>query len=85
MANYPKTDQSCSLIIDAIDNLEQLIRARELTNIIWDINVNGSQTEEDWNKTEILLESYERARDESLESALSSLRELVQIMTSSPA
>ena len=85
MANCPKTDQSCSLIIDAIDNLEQLIRARELTNIIWDINVNGGQTEEDWNKTEILLESYERARDESLESALSSLRELVQIMTSSPA
>lgn len=80
MSNYPNKEQSCSLIIDAIDNLEQLIRARELTNIIWDINVNGGQTEEDWNKTEILLESYERARDESLESALSNLRELVQIM-----
>ena len=71
------------LIIDAIDNLEEVSRARELTNVIWDINLKGSKTEQDWRKTEILLESYEKTRDKSLESALSNLRELVEIMNTS--
>ena len=83
MSNYHNREQLWFLIINAIDNLEQVARARELTNIIWDINVKSRKTEQDWKKTEILLESYERTRDESLESALSNLRELVKIMTGS--
>ena len=83
MSNYNNREQLWFLIINAIDNLEQVARARELTNIIWDINVKSRKTEQDWKKTEILLESYERTRDESLESALSNLRELVKIMTGS--
>ena len=69
------------LVIDAVDNLEQVSRARELTNIIWDVNISGS--EKNWEKTEVLLESYERTRDESLESALSNLKELTRIMNES--
>lgn len=76
-------EQMWFLILNAIDSLEQVARARELTNIIWDINDRGSKTEQDWKKTEILLESYERIRDESLEAALSNLRELVEIMNDS--
>ena len=76
-------EQMWLLIIDAIDNLEQVTRARELTNIIWDINLKSSKTEQDWRRTEILLESYQRARDEALESALANLRELVEIMNDS--
>lgn len=83
IADAAELEQMWFFIIDSIDNLERMSRARELTNIIWDINVNSSQTEQDWQKTEILLESYERTRDESLESALSNLRELVKIINSS--
>ena len=68
------------LIIEAIDHLEQVARARELTNILWDVNVKDSKTKQDWNRVEILLESYEKTRDKSLEAALSNLRELVRIM-----
>lgn len=76
-------EQMWLLIFNAIDNLEQVARARELTNVIWDINDKGEKSEQDWKKTEILLESYERTRDESLESALSDLRELVTILNDS--
>ena len=62
--------------------MEQIVRARELTNIIWDVNIEKSKIQQNWIKTEILLESYERTRDESLESALSNLKELVEIITS---
>ena len=88
LLDIPLTDaaefeQMWFLIINSIDNLEQVVRARELTNIIWDINANSSKTEQNWKKTEILLKSYERTRDESLESALSNLRELAKITNSS--
>ena len=81
--NVEEQEQMCSLAINAIDNLEQMARARDLTNIIWDINISNSKTEQDWRKVETLLESYEKTRDESLESALSDLRELVTIMNNS--
>lgn len=68
-----------SLIINTIDNLEQLDRSRELTNIVWDINLTN-KTDRNWQKVEVLLESYEKTRDKSLEAALSNLRELVCIM-----
>lgn len=74
----------CLLIIDAIDNLEQVIRARELINILWDINLTGTKTEQDWSRVEILLESYEKTRDEFLEAAISNLKELVEVMGEPP-
>ncbi|MCC0176168.1 hypothetical protein I4641_04140 [Waterburya agarophytonicola K14] len=77
---YHDRERLWALIISAIDNLEQVSRSRELTNILWDINIKSSKTEQDWKRTEILLESYEKNRDEFLEAALSNLRELVQIM-----
>ena len=80
IANAVEIEQMQLLIINAIDELEQVARARDLTNIIWDINTQGSKTEQDWKKTEILLECYEKTRDKSLESALSHLRELNEIM-----
>ena len=83
VVNAVELEQMWSLIINAIDNLEEVARARELTNVIWDINLQSSKTEHDWRKTEILLESYEKTRDESLESALSNLKELVEIMNAS--
>ena len=66
--------------MDALDNLEQVARARELTNILWDINFKIDKTEKEWNKVEILLESYERMRDESLEAALYNLRQAIEIL-----
>ena len=83
VVNTVEREQMWSLIINAIDNLEEVARARELTNVIWDINLQSTKTEQDWRKTEILLESYEKTRDESLESALSNLKELVEIMNAS--
>jgi uncharacterized protein (UPF0264 family) len=82
VTNYHDRERLWSLIIDAIDHLEQVARTRELTNIFWDINVKSSKTEQDWQRVEILLESYETARDESLEAALANLRELVQMLSS---
>lgn len=83
VVNAVELEQIWLLVIDAVDNLEQVARARELTNIIWEINEKGSRTEQDWEKTEILLESYERARDESLDSARSKLQKLMEIMNDS--
>ena len=81
VVNAVDLEQMWLLVIEAVDDLEQVARARELTNVIWDVNTTGS--EEGWGKTEILLESYERTRDESLESALSNLKELMRIMNDS--
>ena len=77
---YHNREQLWSLIFNAIDNLEQVSRSRELINILWDINLKSSKTEQDWKRIEILLESYEKNRDEFLEAALSNLRELVQVL-----
>lgn len=70
----------CSLIIDTIDRLEQVSRTRELIDIFWDINFKLDKTEREWHKVEILLESYEKMRDESLEAALSNLKQLGRIL-----
>ncbi|MGD1919568.1 MAG: hypothetical protein ACFCAD_12170 [Pleurocapsa sp.] len=78
---YHNRERLWSLIINAVDNLEQVARARELTSMLWDINVKNHKTDLDWTRAEILLESYERTRDESLEAALSDLKELMEIMT----
>lgn len=78
---YHNREHLWLLIISAIDNLEKVEKAKELTNIIWDINISNIPTEKDWRRTEVLLESYEKIRDESLDAALKNLRELVQMMT----
>ena len=79
---YHDRERLWSLIIDAIDNLEEVARARELTNIVWDnINTKSIKTPQDWTRIEVLLESYEKKRDKSLDAALSNLRELVRTMT----
>lgn len=84
MSHCQDRESLCLLIIDAIDNLEQVIRARELIDILWDINVTNTKTEQDWSRVEILLESYEKTRDEFLEAAISNLKELVEVMAEPP-
>ena len=84
MTHCQDRESLCLLVIDAIDNLEQVIRARELIDILWDINVTSTKTEQDWSRVEILLESYEKTRDEFLEAAISNLKELVEVMTEPP-
>jgi hypothetical protein len=81
VSNYSEREELWQLIISAIDSLERMVKARELTNIIWDLNITMSKTERDWIRTELLLESYEKIRDESLEGALLNLRDLIQIMS----
>ena len=75
-----KIEEIRLFITNAIDDLEQTARARELTSLIWDVNTNQNETEHNWRKTEILLESYEKQRDESLESALLTLKELAEMI-----
>ena len=78
---YYNEERLWFLIVNTVDNLEQIDRARELTNIISDVNFKSKNTERDWKKIAVLLESYEQARDESLEAALLNLRELVLAMS----
>lgn len=78
---YYNEERLWFLIVNTVDNLEQIDRARELTNIISDVNFKSKNTERDWKKIAVLLESYEQARDESLEAALFNLRELVLAMS----
>ena len=80
VADRTEVEQMRLLVIDAIDNLEQLARARELTNVIWETNDINNKTARNCQRIEVLLESYERTRDESLESALAKLKELAEIM-----
>lgn len=80
MSNNCDRQLACSLVADAIDNLEQVARTRELTNILWDLNFKLDKTQQEWDKVEILLESYEKMRDESLEAALIKLRRLMVML-----
>ena len=80
VSNHCNRSLACLLVMDALDNLEQVARTRELTNILWDINFKINKTEQEWNKVEILLESYEKMRDESLEAALINLRNAIEIL-----
>ncbi len=50
-------------------------------NIFWDLNFKLDKTEQELQKVEILLESYEKMRDESLDAALSNLKELGRILS----
>ena len=73
-----KIEQIRLLIVEAIDDLEQVARSRALTNMVWEVNSNNRG--QNWSQTSVLLESYENNRDRSLESALSTLRELAGII-----
>ena len=80
VADRSEIEQIRLLIVDAIDDLEQLARARELTNVIWETNGINSETDRNYQRIAVLLESYERTRDESLESALEKLKELAEVI-----
>ena len=69
-----------SLVLSAMDNLNQLARARELINILWDTQTELNKGEQNWDRIEILLECYEEKRDKYLELALSDLEQLRQIV-----
>ena len=75
-----EVEQMQMLIVNAIDDLEQLSRARELTNAIWEADSMNGGTDKGLQRLEVLLESYERTRDESLESALAKLKELSEVL-----
>ena len=83
MSNHCNRQFVCSLVIDTIDSLEQVARTRELTNLLWDTNFKDGKTKQEWNKIEVLLESYEKLRDESLEAAMSNLKDLARILSCS--
>lgn len=79
---YYNKERIWLLVINTIDNLDRVARVRELTNMVSDINIKSSKTEEDRQRVKILIESYREVRDESLEAALFNLRELVLAMSS---
>ena len=81
MINQYEPGQLYVLIFNIFDNLEELSRIKVLTDIIWDVNSDRSKLEQNWRQTEVLLESYEKSRDESLENALSNLKELVNVLS----
>ena len=81
MINQYEPGQLYVLIFNILDNLEELSRIKALTDIIWDVNLDRSKLEENWRRTEVLLESYEKSRDESLDIALSNLKELVNVLS----
>ena len=81
MINQHEPGQIYVLIFNVLDNLEELSRIKVLTDIIWDVNSDRSRLEKNWRQTEVLLDSYEKSRDESLEIALSNLKELVNVLS----
>lgn len=83
MINHHDSGQLWALIFNIIDNLEELERTKVLTDVIWEINSNQSKLQNNWRRTEVLLRSYEKSRDESLEASLSNMKELVDALSDS--
>ncbi len=81
MSNHHDRGQLWIFIFNVMDNLEELKRTGELIDIIWDVSPDQTKTEKDWERTELLLKSYEKLRDESLDSALSNLKDLVDALS----
>ena len=81
MTNHYDPGQLWILIFKVLDHLEELEKTKVLTDIIWEINPNLSKSETNWRRTEVLLKSYEKSRNESLEVALSSLKELANVLS----
>ena len=83
MTNHYDPGQIWILIFTILDRLEELERTKVLTDLIWEINSDRSKSKANWKRTEVLLTSYEKSRDESLNAALSNLRELVDVLSHS--
>lgn len=81
MTNHYDPGQLWILIFSILDNLEELEKTKVLTDIIWEINSDRSKLKTNWRRTEVLLRSYEKYRDSSLEIALSNLKELVNTLS----
>ena len=81
MTNHYDPGQLWILIFSILDNLEELEKTKVLTAIIWEINSDRSKLKTNWRRTEVLLRSYEKSRDSSLEIALSNLKELVNTLS----
>ena len=81
MTYHDDPGQIWILIFNILDNLEELEKTKVLTNIIWETNSDPSQPEINWRRTEVLLKSYENSRDESLKTALSNLKELIDTLS----
>ena len=81
MINHRDPGQLWALIFNILDHLEELERTKVLTDIIWEINSNQSKLQNNWKRTEVLLKSYEKYRDESLEASLDNMRELVNTLS----
>ena len=71
-----------SLVFSAMDNFYQLERSKELMEILWDIQMEYTKDERDWERVELLLESYEQRRNKYLRELQSDLEQLRQIVTS---
>lgn len=81
MSNHYDQGQIWVLIFNILDNLEELEKNKVLTDIIWENNSNLNKLETNWKRTEVLLKSYEKSRNEYLEVALSNLKELVTALS----
>lgn len=69
-----------SLVLSALDNLNQVERVKTLVEILWDTQTEWSKSQEDWDKVEILLECYEEKRDRYLKRLSDDLEELKRIV-----
>ena len=81
MTNHCDRRRIRSLVLSAMDNYYQLDRAKELINILWDIQIEYKKDELDWERVELLLESYEQRRNKYLAQLRSDLEQLQQIVT----
>lgn len=83
MINHQDSGQLWVLIFNILDNLEELERTKVLTDVIWEINSDRDKLQNNWRRTEVLLKSYEKYRDETLEASLSNVKELVSALSGS--
>ena len=83
MINHQDSGQLWVLIFNILDNLEELERTKVLTDVIWEINSDRDKLQNNWRRTEVLLKSYEKYRDETLEASLSNVKELVNALSGS--
>ena len=80
MTNHCDRRRLRSLVLSAMDNFHQLERSKELMDILWDIQIEYKKDERDWERVELLLESYETRRDKYLHELSEDLEQLRQIV-----
>lgn len=69
-----------SLVFSALDNLNQVQRAKVLVEILWDTQTDWNKGQEDWDKVGLLLECYEERRDRYLKRLSDDLEELRRVI-----